>query len=159
MSIATARTAQNSSQTRSAAAIAVPGVLAFTVPLVGFLASLLLPFLGFRVGPRLWPQTSPMIRLLCAALALTGLWLPAMLAVVSLGQLGLEATAWLILPLCAPTGTALVVPAVLASLTYLAGITVATLARSPWPWVIGAWLAPLTYSAAAHWLVDFTCLA
>lgn len=159
MSIATARTAHHLAKARSAAVIAVPGVLALTVPLVGFLASLLLPFLGSRVGPRLWPQTSPIIRHLCAALALTGLWLPALLAVVSLGQLGSDATTWLIIPLCTPTGTALVVPAVLASLTYLAGITVATLARTPWPWVLGAWVAPLTYFAATRWLVDFTCLA
>jgi len=157
--MATDRTAPHLDQARSAAALAIPGVLALTVPMVGFLTSLLLPVVAARVGSRLWPQSSPIVRHLCAALALIGLWLPALLAVVSLGQLGSDATTWLIIPLCAPVGAALVVPAVFAALAYLMGITVAATFRSPWPWVLGAWAAPLTYSAATRWLVDFTCFA
>ncbi len=155
----TNQAAPHLAKVRSAAALAVPGVLAFTVPLIGFLASLLLPFMAARSGSRLWPQTSSTIRHLCAALAVVGLWLPALLAVVSSGRLGFEATTWLMLPLCAPAGAALVVPALVAVGTYLIGTTVSVLARSPWPWVLGAWAAPLAYSAASHWLVDFTCVA
>lgn len=84
--MATNRRAPRLVQARSAAALAVPGVLALTVPLVGFLVSLLLPFFAARVGSRLWPQTSPIIGHLCAALAVMGLWLPALLAVVSRGN-------------------------------------------------------------------------
>ena len=155
----TNQTASPPAKVRSAAALAVPGVLAFTVPLIGFLSSLLLPFIAARSGSRLWPQTSSTIRHLCVALAVVGLWLPALLAVVSSGQLGFEATAWLMLPLCAPAGAALVVPGLLATAAYLIGTTATVIVRSPWPWVLGAWAAPLAYSAASHWLVDFTCIA
>lgn len=127
--------------------------------MVGFLASLLLPVFAARVGSRLWPQTSRIIGHLCAALAVVGLWLPALLAMVSRGRLGSEATAWLIIPLCAPVGASLLVPAVLAAVAYLIGITVGVLVRNPWPWVLGAWAAPLAYSAASRWLVDFACFA
>ena len=144
---------------RSAVTLAVPGVLAFTVPLVGFLASLLLLPLAARVRPRLWPRTSPRVAHLCGALAVAGLWLPALLVLASGGRLGLEATAWLIIPLCTPTGAALVAPAVLALATYLIGVAVSAVARRPWPWVLGAWLAPFAYWAASHWLVEFTCVA
>lgn len=71
--------------------------------MVVFLASLLLlPFIAAPVRSRIWPQTSPIIGHLCTVLAVIGLWTPALLAVVSLGQLGSEATTWLILPLCVP---------------------------------------------------------
>ena len=96
---------------------------------------------------------------LSATLAVTGLWLPALLAVVSFGELGSAATTWLIIPLCAPVGAALVVPAVLAVTAYLIGTTVGVILRTPWPWVIGAWAAPLVYAAASRWLVDFACVA
>ena len=146
-------------QVRSAAALFLPGVLAFTIPPVGFLATLLLPFFAARVRARLWPRTSPGVGHLCAALAVVGLWLPAVLAMVSGGRLGSEATLWLMIPLCAPTGAALVWPAALAIAAYLIGTAIAVVARSPWPWVLGAWAAPLAYSAAGLWLVDFTCIA
>lgn len=146
-------------QTRSAATLAVPGVLALTVPVVGFLASLLLPLFAARVRSRLWPRTSPITSHLCATLAVIGLWLPALLAVVSHGRLGSEATTWLILPLCAPVGASLVVPTVLALTVYLSATTIGVIVRSPWPWVLGAWAAPLAYSAAGRWLVDYACNA
>lgn len=85
--------------------------------------------------------------------------LPSLLAVVSGGQVGSEATTWLILPWCAPAGAALVVPAALGAGAYLIGLTVGAVVRSPWPWVLGAWAAPLAYSAASRWLVDFACVA
>jgi hypothetical protein len=159
MSMATNRMAPRLVQSRSAAALAVPGILAVTIPLVGFLASLLLPLFAARVRSRLWPETSPMIGHLCAALAVIGLWLPAVLAVVSLGQVGSDATTWLIIPLCAPAGASLVVPALFAAAAYLVGITVSAIVRDPWPWVLGAWATPQAYWAASRWLVDFACFA
>jgi len=78
---------------------------------------------------------------------------------ISQGRLGSDATVWLIIPLCAPAGASLVVPAALAAVAYLIGTAVSYLVRSPWPWVIGAWAAPLAYSAASRWLVDFACFA
>ena len=57
---------------------------------------------------------------------------------------GVEAsTLWLILPLCAPDGLkALLLPAVAAALTCLAGLAGAIAARRGWLWVGAAWLAP-----------------
>ena len=144
---------------RSAAALAVVGVLALTIPLVGFVASLLLPFFAARSRARLWPRISPIRGHLAAVLAVTGLWLPALLAVASRGALGSDATTWLMMPLCAPAGAALVVPAVVAVAAYLMGTTVGVILRTPWPWVLGAWAAPLAYAAGSHWLVDFACVA
>ncbi len=159
MSMATQQTESALGRGRSTAALAVPGVLAFTVPFVGFVASLLLPFLAARHRSRLWPGTSPAKGHLAGALVVTGLWLNALLAVVSLGRLGSDATTWLLLPLCAPAGAALVVPAALAVVAYLTGLTVGVVLRTPWPWVVGAWAAPLVYSGASRWLVDFACIA
>ncbi len=159
MSMNPTRPAPSLDSARSAAALAVPGVLCFTVPLVGFLTSLVMPLFASRVRSRLWPDTSRAVGHLWAALAVIGLWLPAVLAVVSGGRAGSEATAWLIIPLCAPSGASMVVPAALAVTSYLAGLTLAAVLRRPWPWVLGAWAAPLAYSAASRWLVDFACIA
>ena len=51
------------------------------------------------------------------------------------------------------------VHAALGAGAYLIGVTVGAIVRSPWPWVLGAWAAPLAYSAANRWLVDFACFA
>lgn len=144
---------------RAAAVLAVPVVLALTVPPVGFFASFSLPFLAARVRAHLWPGISPVTGHVCAALALTGLWLPALLALVSNGRIGFESTAWLVIPLCAPSGAALLVPAALAILTYSTGLICSFTSSSPWPWVLGAWGAPVAYWAATSWLVDFSCVA
>ena len=159
MRVATTRTGAHLVRAPSVAGLAVPVVLALTVPPVGFLASLLLPLLAARARSRLWPQTSPNLGHLCAGLAVTGLWLPALLAVVSGGRVGSEATTWLILPLCAPAGAALMVPALVGAGAYVLGLTVGAVVRSPWPWVVGAWAAPLAYAGAGRWLVDFACFA
>lgn len=66
--------------------------------MMGFVASLLLPLFAARSRSLLWPLTSPIMRHLSAALAVTGLWLPALLAVVSFGQLGLAAITRLLIP-------------------------------------------------------------
>ena len=159
MSVETSATAIHPNRAGSFAVLAVPGVLAFTVPLVGLLASLLLPLYAAQARSRLWPQTSRIVGHLCAALAVTGLWLPALLFVFTQGRLGSEATSWLLLPLCAPVGASLVVPAVVAAVAYLVGTGLAVAIRNPWFWVLGAWAAPLAYSAASLWLVDFACVA
>jgi hypothetical protein len=139
---------------RDAALLGVPVFLAFTIPPIGFLTSLLLPLLAARVRSRLWPRTSSITSQLCSALAVIGLWVPAMLFLFSGGRVGFEATVWLIIPLCAPTGSGLLVPALLATTVYLAGLATSTLIRHPGPWVLGAWAAPVAYEAASLWLVD-----
>lgn len=159
MSSVTDHLASRLAQTRDAAQLALPGFLAFTIPLVGFLTSMLLPLFAARVRSRLWPRASPITSHLCAALVVIGLWVPGLLSLLSLGQVGFDATAWLIIPLCAPTGSALLVPALLATTAYLSGLTASKLIRHPWPWVLGAWAAPVAYQAASHWLVNFACLA
>ena len=103
---------------RCVAALAVPGLLAFTVPPFGFVASLLLPVLAWRVGHVVWPQVRRTMVQFCAALTVIGLWLPAVLALVTNGRVGAEAGVWLLIPLCDPSGTALVVPAAWAVAAY-----------------------------------------
>ena len=144
---------------RAAAILSVPVVLALTVPPFGFLASFSLPVLAARVRSRLWPRTSRATGHVYAALALTGLWLPALLALVSNGRIGFESTTWLVIPLCAPLGAALVVPAALAILTYSVGLICSFMSGSPWAWVCGTWGAPVAYWAATSLLVDFSCVA
>ncbi len=146
-------------QARRAVALAVPGVLAVSVPLLGFVASLLLPLIAAGARVLLWPRTRPSTGDVWAALMVAGLWLPSLLAVVSAGRVGSEASTWLLLPLCAPSGAALVVPAVLAASAYLAGLAASIRMRVPWRWALGAWAASLTYCASARWLVDFSCMA
>lgn len=155
----TSRVEKQRVRIRAAAILAVPVVLAFTVPPFGFFASFSLPVLAARVRSRLWPRISPVTGYVFAALALTGLWLPALLALVSNGRIGFESTTWLVIPLCAPSGAALLVPAALAILTYLSGLAWSLISRSPWPWVLGTWGAPVAYWAATSWLVDFLCVA
>ena len=108
---------------------------------------------------RLWPRTSPFIGHLCAALAGIGLWLPALLTVASLGRVGSDAATWLSIPLCAPSGVALLVPAAPAAAAYLVGLIVSAILQNPWPWVLGAWTAPLECCAASRCLVNFACVA
>ncbi|WP_340682748.1 hypothetical protein LCL61_29345 [Amycolatopsis coloradensis] len=126
-----------------------------TIPLIGFVASLFLPLFAALSRSLLWPLTSPIMR----HLAVTGLWLPALLAVVSFGRLGLAATTWLLIPLCVAVGAALVVPAVLAVAAYLIGTTVGGILRTLLVMVTGEWAAPLAYAAASRWLVDSRCVA
>ena len=108
---------------------------------------------------RLWPRTSPFIGHLCETLAVTGLWLPALLAVASLGRVGSDAATWLSIPLCAPSGVALLVPAAPAVAAYLVGLIVSAILQNPWPWVLGAWTAPWAYWAAGRCLINFACVA
>ena len=143
---------------RSAAVLALLGVLAFTLPLRRLrdiaAAAVLLARSRCRLCRNL-PGHGARRR----GARRHGLWLPALLAVATSGQLGSASTTWLLLPLCAPVGAALAVPAVSAVAVYLIGTTVGVIFRTPWPWVLGAWTAPLAYAAASRWLVDFACLA
>ena len=101
--MATNQAAPHLAKARSAAAL--PYLACWRSPFPCRLpASLLLPFLATRANSRLWPQTSPIRGHLCAALAVIGLWLPALLAVVSSGHMGSTATTWLSSPLRAPVG-------------------------------------------------------
>jgi hypothetical protein len=166
---ATTRAASPLARARGVAALAVPAFLAFTIPLIGFVVSLLLPLLASLVRSRLWPGISLFTSRVCSGLVVTGLWLPALVFLFSLawvadaesgeGLWGSGATVWLLIPLCAPSGSARWVPALLAISAYLAGLAVSTVVRHPWPWVLGAWVAPLAYEAASRWLVDaqFVC--
>jgi hypothetical protein len=144
---------------RGVALLALPGFVVYTVPLIGFLASLFLPLIASGVRPGLWPHISVLTSHVCSGLAVLGLWLPALVFLTSSTQVGSGATIWLIIPLCAPSGSAWWVLALLAISVYLAGLAASTAVRHPWPWTLGAWLAPLTYEAAGFWLVDadFAC--
>lgn len=155
MSSDTTRPASPLARTRGVALLALPAFVVYTLPPVGFLASLLLPLFASRVRSRIWPRISPFTSRVCSGLVVTGLWLPALVYLLSLARVGSGATIWLIIPLCAPSGSALWVPALLAISAYLAGLAVSTVVRHPWPWVLGAWVAPLAYEAASLWLVDF----
>jgi hypothetical protein len=141
-------------QTRGVALLALPAFVIYTLPPIGFMVSLLLPLFASRVRIRLWPRISLFTSRVYSGLAVTGLWLPALAYLLSSARVGSEATIWLIIPLCAPSGSALLVPSLLAVSAYLAGLAVSTVVRHPWPWVVGAWAAPQTYEAAIRWLVD-----
>jgi hypothetical protein len=160
MTSATTRPASPLARTRGVALLALPAFVVYTLPPVGFLASLLLPLFASRVRSRLWgPRISPFTSSVCSGLVVTGLWLPALVFLLSRARVGSGATILLIIPLCAPLGSARWVPALLAISAYLAGLAVSTVVRHPWPWVLGAWVAPLAYEAASLWLVDsqFVC--
>lgn len=144
---------------RTVALLVAPVVMAFVVPPVGFLFSLSLPVLVGNVRSRVWPHTSAAAAQVWSALALFGLWSPAVLALTSDGRIGFESNAWLLIPLCAPSGAALVVPAVTATAVYLCGLTVSLARHRPWPWMLGTWGSAVAYWLAAGWLVDFSCVA
>lgn len=144
------------------ALLGIPVLLAFSLPVLGFVASLILmPLAARRVRWRLWPAVSGKAALAWSVLALVGLWFPAMLSLFSQGAISLGGSVvWLLIPLCTPSGFgALIVPALAATVFGLIGALASVAARHPWPWVLGAWIAPLAYTAAALWLVDtaFLC--
>ena len=159
MGSATTLPASPRARARGVAVLALPAFVIYTLPPIGFVVSLLLPLLASLVRSRLWPGISLLTSRVCSGLVVIGLWLPALVFLFSPAQVGSGATVWLIIPLCAPSGSALWVPALLAICAYLAGLAVSTVVRHPWPWVLGAWMAPLAYEAASLWLVDadFLC--
>jgi len=124
--------------------------IAYALPFFGFLASLCLPVVTHTFRRHLWPAASRASSIAWSVLALVGLWLPALLSFFTLVLAGSEegggveaSTLWLILPLCAPDSlNALLLPAVAAAVTCLAGLAGAAAARREWLWVAAAWLAP-----------------
>ena len=124
--------------------IALVVLLAYAVPFLGFVASLTLPLLTHLARRHLWPEASSARSLLWSLLAWVGLWLPGVVGFFTTGD-GVSTT-WLMLPLCAPTGLgAVLLPALAAAATCLAGLYGATVTRTGWTWVLAAWLAPWTH--------------
>ncbi|WP_026818659.1 hypothetical protein [Arthrobacter castelli] len=139
------------------ALLSLPALVAFSIPLLGFVASLILvPLAAYRVRPTLWPRTSRLAAASWSALALAGLWFPALLALLSQGAVLLGGSVvWLLIPLCTPVGlTAVMVPAAAATAVGLAGAMASLRTPRPWPWVVGLWVSPFAYIAASLWLVD-----
>lgn len=157
MSTAAGRRPSPARTVGSVGSLAVPTLLGFSIPVLGFVASLLVsPVVAARVRQRLWPRTSARAAVGCAALALAGLWLPALLALFSQGaaSAGL-ATGWLLVPLCAPVQlSTLVLPALAATAASLVGSAVSALLHRPWPWVVSAWVAPWAYVLTTRSLPD-----
>ncbi len=146
--------------------IAVLVFTAYALPLIGFLASLSLPFVTHAARRYLWPETSRAHSIVWSLMAWVGLWLPALLSLFALVSTGTEvvvgprvSTMWLVMPLCAPDNlNALMLPALMAAVFCLAGLLCAAATRRAWPWVAAAWLAPwvhyLVFSQIPH---EFFC--
>ena len=124
--------------------------IAYALPFFGLLISLLLPFVTHTARPHLWPAAPTARSLAWSALAWVGLWLPGLVTLFTPvlggteGDGGFEpSTLWLVLPLCAPDSLAAVLlPALAAAATCLAGLLGAVATRRGWAWVAAAWLAP-----------------
>lgn len=129
--------------------IAVLILIAYAVPFLGLLASLFVPLMTHTSRRHLWPEASKTHSIIWSLLAWAGLWLPGLVGIFtsSFYAAGVEvSTTWLIIPLCAPTGlTAVLIPALAAAATCLAGLTAAVVTRRGWWWVVAAWLAPLVH--------------
>ncbi len=124
----------------------------YGVPFFGLPVSLLIPLAAYQFGGHLWPDTPGRRRIGLGFLGWLGLWLPAIAYITTplLSAAGLDlSTGWLVIPLCGPTASlAVVIPAVAASLVVAAGATTSALGRTPWPWVMAAWLAPWAHQLA-----------
>ena len=135
----------------AAAQLATPALLGFAVPVVGVLLSVLAAFLAVdRAGQVVWGSGRGR-RLRIAALGVAALWLPAVLSFSGVLRAVLGepagswagATAWLLLPLCAPEDR--LTPAVVALVVYAAGAAAGVVLRRPWPWVLGGLAASVAY--------------
>lgn len=130
--------------------VAMVVFIAYALPFVGFLASLCLPFVTHASRRHLWPAAPKGHSIAWSVLALVGLWLPALLSVFTPMFAGSEegggvdaSTLWLVIPLCVPDSlNALLLPALAAAVTGLAGLSGAVATRRGWLWVAAAWLAP-----------------
>jgi hypothetical protein len=141
------------------ALLVVLGAVAYTVPLLGFGVSLLIPFIAHWSRHVLWPRASTTASFIWASLVVVGIWW----TVVALFLLPVSAVSfdhgvfWLIVPLCGPRHIAAwVVPALTATTAYTLGLAGTAWLRRPGPWLVGAWVAPLAYQVAMTWLVDNT---
>ncbi len=131
-------------------AVATVVLVAYALPFLGLLASLALPFATHAARGYLWPDALSGRSITWSLMAWAGLWLPSLLSILtqvfagSEGAGGLEvSTLWLVLPLCAPDSLyAVLLPALAAAVTCLAGLLGAVTTRRGWPWIAAAWLAP-----------------
>jgi hypothetical protein len=136
------------------ALLAVVGVAAFTVPGLGFLASLTLPFLAQAHRQLLWPRISSATSWICSSLTVVGLWWTSLVIFLPMDLPFDGDTFWLIVPLCAPDNVSTwLIPALVASAACTAGLAATAWLHCPWPWMLGAWLAPVAYEAAMGGLV------
>ena len=146
--------------------IAVLVFIAYALPLLGFLASLSLPFVTHAARRYLWPEATSAHSMVWSLMGWAGLWLPALLSILTLVFAGSEedgrlevSTIWLVMPLCSPESlNAVMLPALAAAVTCLAGLLGAVASRRGWPWVAAAWLAPwvhyLVFTQIPH---EFFC--
>ena len=124
--------------------------IAYALPFLGLFASLGIPFVTHSSRRYLWPQASDATSKAWSVLAWVGLWLPALFTFFTPMFAGSEegggpeaSTLWLVMPLCAPDSlNALLLPAMAAAVTCLAGLSGAVAIRRGWLWVAAAWLAP-----------------
>jgi hypothetical protein len=151
----------------SIAALTSPG-LGFVVPFLGPWLSMLAVVLAARRGWRLWPAQRHRWLPLAVIAALWGPGLLALAFLISFGdRLGSPETSeglqrvgflvetvamtyWLFLPLAAPED--IVTPGVAACAVLAAGAAASASLRTPWPWLLGAAAAPLTYAAVVLFL-------
>lgn len=145
------------------AALSLP-VLGFWIPFLGFFASLVLALsLVPQAGASLWrPARFP--RQAVGFLGFAAMWLPAFLAFFGVsyalwGEGGADrvgSTVWLFIPLCAPEQP--FVSTLVATAVYVAGAALSGVVHRPWPWVLGALLAALSYDLVLFVLsVEFIC--
>jgi hypothetical protein len=146
--------------------VAVLVFVAYALPFFGFLASLALPCITHAARRYLWPEASGTQSIIWSLMAWAGLWLPALLGIFALVTAGSEmvggltvSTMWLVMPLCAPDNlNALLLPALAAAVTCLAGLLGAAATRRGWTWVAAAWLAPwMHYLISAQIPHEFFC--
>ena len=142
--------------------IALVVLIAYALPLFGLLASLCLPLATHASRRHLWHEASITSSVVWSLVAWAGLWLPGLvdLFTPAFSAAGVEVSiTWLIIPLCAPSGlNAVLLPALAAALTCLAGLLAAVATRRGWPWVVAAWLAPWVHYLALSWIShDFFC--
>jgi hypothetical protein len=163
-----AKPGQLPSPVRTPKALRVAGALlvlsvaaAYGVPFFGFLLSILIPVIALNQRAVLWPTAPRRVVNIAAALALTGLWLPALVDFFTpfFYLRGMEvSTGWLILPLCGPEQLVTwVLPAVAAALLVGVGVVLSAARRTPWYWVAAMWLAPwvhmAVFSALPHQII------
>lgn len=146
--------------------IALLVFIGYALPFLGLLASVGLPFVTHTARRHLWPETSRGSSLGWSVMAWVGLWLSGLLSIFTPvldgpGEGGgFEAsTLWLVIPLCAPDSlNAVLLPALAAAATCLAGLLAAVTTRRAWPWVAAAWLSPwvhyLVFAQIPH---EFIC--
>lgn len=131
--------------------IATLVAIAYAVPFYGFPISLCIPVVTHKARHHLWPDASKTASKRLSIAAWVGLWMPALLDLLTpvFYNAGMEvSTTWLIIPLCGAVGRNVVVlPALAAGVTCLAGALATVVTRRAGFWVAAAWLAPWMHYA------------